>query len=977
MLSVRSFDNTSVGERLALVVGSQCESLGQDLPFVRELSEGLHRALIGEGWQAAVDREVPVIDPGFNELRDVIANAFDSANAAGATLLIAFIGHGISDGSKDFYLLAADSKAETPDDDTALNLTNVVRNEVKRRRKLDGLVILVDTCHAQEGVAGAAERWIESLALTRGRMDVLVASGAAAAGGLAYDGCFTRSILSVIQKGLPSKGDMLLCGDIQPVISRNCVSQPQHLAYSGGLVGREDRGLWLARNASRSSSVVSGRPSAGLVEQLTAGLIATDSFLEHLATIYDADRHRLRLVVGASGSGKSTLLAAFIRPKVVESLDHVGPGYVKAAAFLGRTSNLESLAAELSAQLTRTVPGFAEACVDVAASISEEDRKTQGLWAMAVKLPLAKCRRPGTTLRLIIDGLDQPAPGARGPILAALRDMADPTSKESEHVRVLAGARSGLGVEQKLPQAHLIHIAPPTMAEIAQAASARWGVTLSEGALAQIVPDTTGGWLIGRLVSEIAAHTTDVNSVDNFTELVNARIALGAHGQDGADPASFASSLLSIISAAGVGPVVPMRLVAAAHSGQQTMSYAEVRNSVEQLGSLISRGNPGMQQEVLGVAHQALVEPIRSYSTASGFPPKWAHDAIVAAQLDLEQSDNTDNDADGVAAYWNTAAPGHLLGAGRPVAAIDFLNSVETPSPTDNRDRWAAWLPAFAERLGHDDRATLSVRSKMAYFRARTGDYPGAANEYAALLTDQTRALGKDDPDTLHTRGDLAYWRGRSGKIREAKRRFRQLIRHQSQILGPDHADTLSTRGNLARFRGRSGDFEGAINDYTQLLAEYERLYGSEDPNSLTTRANIAYWRGRSGRVTDAIDEYSAILEEQTRLLGADHPDTQSTRNNLLDLRGETGDHAGTITELENLLAEQLGEFGADHRTTFITRVRLARWRGRSGDVQGAVADLQALFEHQAQLLGHAHPDTRATRRTLRHWEKISRRRDG
>ena len=46
---------------------------------------------------------------------------------------------------------------------------------------------------------GAATRWTEVLAGNRGRMEVLVASG----NGSAYDGCFTKTILSTFQTGCP------------------------------------------------------------------------------------------------------------------------------------------------------------------------------------------------------------------------------------------------------------------------------------------------------------------------------------------------------------------------------------------------------------------------------------------------------------------------------------------------------------------------------------------------------------------------------------------------------------------------------------------------------------------------------------------------------------------------------------------------------------------------------------------------------
>ena len=112
--------------------------------------------------------------------------------------------------------------------------------------------------------------------------------------------------------------------------------------------------MWLVPNIARSRDAVTGRPIAGLVDQLTAGVMMTASVRQGLTAIEESGSARLRLVVGAAGSGKSTLLALFIRPKLAKILD-VADDYIKAAAFLDRTSTLESLADELSAQLASTL----------------------------------------------------------------------------------------------------------------------------------------------------------------------------------------------------------------------------------------------------------------------------------------------------------------------------------------------------------------------------------------------------------------------------------------------------------------------------------------------------------------------------------------------------------------------------------------------------------------------------------------------
>lgn len=58
-----------------------------------------------------------------------------------------------------------------------------------------------------------------------------------------------------------------------------------------------------------------GRAAAGLVDQLTTGVIATGPVHETLAAIEEFGAARFRLIVGAPGSGKSTLQEVLIGPK--------------------------------------------------------------------------------------------------------------------------------------------------------------------------------------------------------------------------------------------------------------------------------------------------------------------------------------------------------------------------------------------------------------------------------------------------------------------------------------------------------------------------------------------------------------------------------------------------------------------------------------------------------------------------------------
>ena len=158
-------------------------------------------------------------NPTTAELKDAVEEAFTAANDAGATLLIAFIGHGVARGSQDFYLMTRDARAEKPNSENAFHFTQFIRERLTDFPSLDGLVFLVDACQAGEGLEGAATRWADVLAANKGRLELLVASGKRSA----YDGCFTRRILEAFTTGLVARGDALLCSDLLPEVSR-CMS---------------------------------------------------------------------------------------------------------------------------------------------------------------------------------------------------------------------------------------------------------------------------------------------------------------------------------------------------------------------------------------------------------------------------------------------------------------------------------------------------------------------------------------------------------------------------------------------------------------------------------------------------------------------------------------------------------------------------------------------------------------------------------
>ncbi|MBF6542099.1 tetratricopeptide repeat protein [Nocardia brasiliensis] len=959
-----------MGGRLALVVGSECVALGE-LGFTGELAMGLYGSLTeAGGWRAATDEDGPVLNPTAAQLFTAVDEAFTAAAQRQATLLLAFIGHGVATNAEDFYLLGHDSPAN-PNSHNAFHLTQEIRERLNQAA-LDGLVVLVDACETGQGVLGAARRWTDLLAQSAGRMEMLVA----ASDGPAFSGCFTRTMLATFGAGLPLRGENLLPADLVDPIAGECVhQQPQYLSFTSGTVSVEhgaDPGLWLVPNTARHRDAVSGRSAAGFVDQLTRGLLVTPDVREHLDAIVDAGSHRLRVVIGPTGAGKSTLLAMLIRPSLVEGLA-VTPEYITAAVFLTAASSIEAVAAELAAQLSARLPGFADAARSVRAHRARDEFD---IFDIAVRHPLARLSTAGRRVTLVFDGLNQPQPGTRRLLCAAICDL---TKREDlRHVRVIAGVRDGTGVEDEPTLAHMhrIEVGEPAADDIATVVGSARGagapadpadwVRWIQGLLSETptaVEDDThvvsGGWLLARMLLEVAPSITDgaVAAGIGLDRIVTLRVDAALRGMQ-PETVRAAGTYLGVLIAAGVGPVLPIELADAALTSLGIdLHIARIRDITVALGALVTRSHPGTLRESIGVTHGALLPGLRAECKQLGVEIEDAHRAIVAA-IKHSQSDRA-------ADYARGSAVRHCLAYRDSTSALHFLEMLQTARAADNRDLWAAWVPAFIETLGPDHPDTLTTRSREAYHRAESGDYLGAITAFEQLLVDRFRVLGPDHPKTLGTRTNLATYRARCGDYPGARADYQRLLADQIRLLGPDHPDTLRTRNDLASNRADQGDLVGAIIDFEALRADRARILGPDDPQTLRTRNSLAYWHGEHGDVAAALREFEQLLADCLRIFGPDHPATLSARNNLAAFRARSGDIAGARAEFTHLLDDRLRVLGADHPDTLTTRSTLAAYRADAGDLPCAIAELEQLLADRLRVLGPDHPDTFATRNDL------------
>lgn len=940
------------------------------LPFVGEVAPRLADVLEERGgwWPAAGGL---VLDPSADELQSQVTEAFAQAEASGAALLLAFVGHGIAIG-EEFYFLTRDApgeiRADSSDrvlnwyDEEGFGLAGSLGELLARSVSLDGLVVLVDACQADPVRRAAVRDWTDVLRDNRGRMEVLVAS----AKGSAYGGCFTRTILASAESGLKLGGDNLLCSRLRIEIANQCTALPQYSAYDNSIPTDGDPGLWLVRNEARAGDAVSGRPAAGLVDQLTAGVVVTDPMRNLLGQLEEPTR--LRLVVGDPGAGKSTLMGLLIRPEHVDTIS-IRSGYIKAAIFLDSSSTLDGLATELSTQLDRMYPpstdypGFAAQIADAEAELEESQLHQLSLWKRLVEMPLARMVGPGVKIPIIVDGLDQPEEGARNQIIDVLSLLGkDPTYR---HVRMIVGVRAdrGIDTDERLQYGERVEVPSPSLDDIAAALQriSHPHTGYSREQLADLLgDDATGGWLLARLISETSRHLGQMSGEVSLEKLIILRSELAMTPHIGAD-VILTGRILDLLTAAGVGPTLPIRLIAESlGDDSRPLPLARVRNCLPVLGALISRGKPGTEVETLGIAHQSYYDPLaaRDHTTRSGL--NWAHQTLIDGMDRYFKRLQTIGADDIILQYWLRAAPRHFLGVGNSATAYEFLQhrESETGSSAQNRDRWATWLPEFRNSVGDHHRDTLAVRIQITKNRGEAGDIAGAIRESSVLVQDCTRLLGPDDELTLGARGNLATWRAELGDIGAAMEQYEAILADRIRVFGSNHRFTLAVRNRLAKCRGESGDISGAIADYEELIADEEILLEPNDEEALAARNNLAYLLNAAGHTVQALQQQTRVLADLEAAFGRKHRRTISSRGILSHLTARAGDINGAIAIATEVVADSAEVLGDDHPETMQSRAGLASLLGKAGKITAAIDQYNRVITDRIRILGGDHPDT-------------------
>ncbi|EID79008.1 hypothetical protein W59_15616 [Rhodococcus opacus RKJ300 = JCM 13270] len=484
------------------MIASQCPALGETytLSFLPELAHELYDVLtdsrLGACSPALAQKDSSLLlDPTRAEVLYAIESAFIDSAQEGATLVIALIGHGLAC-EDDFYYLCADATG-TGKSMTDVHLSQALKEGLRDHADLDGLIVLLDTCHAGVAAQQSARAWGDvGLGLKSRRYELLTSS----ANSNAYGGDFTRTMVRVLKTGVPAAGTTIDARYLREPLVKGCpAQQPQRVTIDGGGWAQAgDEGLWLAYNAAVHDPAADDAVRAVLnrVGELTSYLQNTSTLQ---ALIEAGEQYQCVVLTGPRGRGKSTLAAALFRSSTTPSVREAA---ITAIAFCSRDTTSAALAAMLAAQLTDRLPGFAASARAYEASLDDVELQSLPALQRCVIGPLARLHL-STPVCLIIDAVDE-LPEAtenvvRNAVISAL--TGSPSGAGSAHsVRFVLTARPAV---IRPPGAHQVEAEPPGDDVIEAYLQAR-GIDPLHTAL--LVTKAHGSWLHAHLLAERATR---------------------------------------------------------------------------------------------------------------------------------------------------------------------------------------------------------------------------------------------------------------------------------------------------------------------------------------------------------------------------------------------------------------------------------------------------------------------------------------
>lgn len=817
--------------RLVLVIGSQ--SGETELTMLRgaalELAEVFTHPDLGS-CQPALPGGATVLDPTYRELDAALRAAFERAHDERATLIIAFIGHG-DFADDDYYLKVTDSSG--PDSQDSLLVGQRIKELLRQYSDLDGLLVLIDACHAAAGLAAAGREWLKPAYRKYTRLEVLTAADE----GSAYKACMSRSLAQFARTGHRAAGEYLRAEDLRPGLLDTCKYQvSQHLSFNGtDLVTASDRGLWLLRNRGGrwAGSPLAGGAYVPVAEGLLEQFIERPVAAELAGAV--AGSARCVLLHGPAGSGKSALLAGVLREQPM----HAG-------LLLTSDEPPEFIAGELRRQLTTSLPGFADALAAYWDTVPEQASRQADALELHVLGPLRQRTRAGE-VRIVLD-----FPAEQDHLWQLVTRLL-----AEDAVRVITAARAPLA---DLP-ASAIEVPAATDEEIDQLVRL---YPVPDFRVPQVVELARNNWTAARMFAKAMAITSASAEgawlprelTDAFAEqLRRAKIKTsGPVGEEG-------RQVLALLAAAGAGPVLPITVLAAAAG----LAASRVRVVLARLDPLLVRAHPGEENELVGLGLSALIGYLADGSVLE-IDPAEQHARLAKALTTAERGTPEWE-------YALAAEARHHWLSGEHTAALDSLDRREAQLPVEQRKRWSALAELLSARFGADHPLSLRAEGRVATWTAKAGDPDSALRAFGHLL-DRAR----DPEEALNLRENIAYWTCEGGDPEHAKEQYDQLLTDCRSLLGPEHPQTLMTQHNRAVAISKSGDDTVALEQFRAVLPLRERVLGPLHIDTLRTRNNILYRESAPPYPPPVMQRWSALVADHINTFGEDHPDTLTVR---------------------------------------------------------------------------------------------------
>lgn len=881
--------------RLLLVVGSNWGAR-PPLTYLPEAARALEHSLLhpqpGQCAPALPDGRSLLVDPTAAELDAAIEAAFASASAQEATLILAFTGHGVTVG-EDFYLLAVDSP-EVPDSRRAFLLGQRIKELLRRYPRVNGLLLLLDTCESGRAADVAGREWITVLRRAERRLELLTATG----DGPAYGGCLVKSLAYLVRTGSESALDRIGFADVHGPVNELCTQQrATHTAFTGAGTGTGDVSLWLALNSAqaRRRAALDGTVAADIAARFARFHQPTDAQRRVRAHL---ESGRSVGVVGPAGSGKTALLVALAQPVASPALHGIWlcePGH-----------SVEQVATELAGQLARTVDEYPRAARTYRAGATDE----QWLRADAVeRLLLGPLRSVACPVRIAIDGpTDEITVRLVGPLIRA------------EGVQLLVTAADVGGVPEG---AEAVAVAPATREEIAGFAARRG---LPGDVVDELARRSAGNWLTVRLLADVLARDPAGQLPGGLAGFYGAALEQ-ASGGDLIDSREI-SVVLAVLAAAGSGPVLPLSLLRTACAllggPGETWRLHEV---VARLPALITHGRAGAGEERFGLLHPTIAGYLWEHRIGT-VTPEQAHGALAAALAEVAPM-GRHRHGDPQHDYAARAEPEHLWRVGRHGDAVRSLESRQSPIHAENRERWAAWARRIARELGATHPLAIVAEARHARAIAETGDHARALEMLVALAEDSRAELGATHRTTLGLADDIAFWTAESGRVDEARDRFAELVPVLVREFGESDPQTLMARHHLALMIAKTGDPDTALRRWAEILTARERVMGALHLDTLRTRHNILYWTAEKPTPPPVGSQFADLLATMRDTIGDQHPETLTVRYHAALFAAKTEDPTAirqALADFAALLPEIEHAFGANSPWADRVREQLGFW---------------------------------------------------